>query len=74
MEEMLRPFQIKIEVHQGLLPTFFNCVIEKVIDEWRKRLPNNGIRLGRCSKAMEIDCLVFPDDFILIEAAEATCL
>lgn len=39
----LKPFEIKAVGMQGggLLPTYFNCVLEKVIREWFASIPED---------------------------------
>lgn len=68
--ELSRTFQIKTGARQGdgLSPLLFNCVLEKVIREWRKRNDTDKIKkvkIGR-SKDLEIDCLAFADDLAIL--------
>lgn len=66
--EISKPFNIKTGVRQGdgLSPLLFNCVLEKVIREWRVALKENKImdriRLGYKRNNLTIDCLAFADD------------
>lgn len=76
MGEVSEPFEVKTGVRQGdgLSPLLFNCVLEKVMREWRKRMEEEGIpkiKIGRKKDNLEIDCLAFADDLaILAENAE----
>ena len=70
MGEISQPFQIKTGVRQGdgLSPLLFNCVLEKVIKEWRKQKIENKldqpIKLGRTN--IKVDCLAFADDLAIL--------
>lgn len=69
--EISHAFEIKTGVRQGdgLSPLLFNCVLEKVIREWRKELSSegvqSGVRLGCKSKNLSVDCLAFADDLAI---------
>ena len=70
MGEISEPFEIKTGVRQGdgLSPLLFNCVLKKVIQEWRKRKNelnvDQPISLGRTD--IKIDCLAFADDLAIL--------
>lgn len=67
MGELSNEFNIDAGVRQehGLSPLMFNCVLEKVVREWRKAgAPTH--RLGPKLKGIELDCLAFADDMALI--------
>lgn len=70
MGEISEPFAIKTGVRQGdgLSPLLFNCVLEKVITEWREqKLSQNidqPIKLGRSD--IKVDCLAFADDLAIL--------
>lgn len=69
--EISDAFEIKTGVRQGdgLSPLLFNCVLEKVIREWRKELKNLGVhfgvRLGCKRQNLDVDCLAFADDLAI---------
>ena len=64
------PFKIETGVRQGdgLSPLLFNCVLEKVVQEWRQQKVacrvDQPIKLGRGK--LEIDCLAFADDLAIL--------
>lgn len=68
--ELSEPFEIKTGLRQGdgLSPILFNCVLEKVIREWRKEMSKfnfpNGIRLGHKRTGITFECLAFADDIV----------
>ncbi|KAI5714466.1 hypothetical protein M8J77_000221 [Diaphorina citri] len=69
--EVSRPFKIRTGLRQGdgLSPLLFNCILEKVIREWRKRMDEENIqkiRLGRKRDNLEVDCLAFADDLAIL--------
>lgn len=70
MGEVSEPFEIKTGVRQGdgLSPLLFNCVLEKVIREWRRQKQtlkiDQPIKLGRTN--IKIDCLAFADDLAIL--------
>lgn len=70
MGHISEPFEIKTGVRQGdgLSPLLFNCVLEKVIQEWRKQKIENNvdqpIKLGRTN--IKVDCLAFADDLAIL--------
>ena len=76
MGDLSEPFEIKTGVRQGdgLSPLLFNCVLEKVIQEWRKQKIENNvdqpIKLGRTN--IKVDCLAFADDLAILARDTAT--
>lgn len=68
MGELSKVFEIKSGVRQGdgLSPLLFNCVLEKVVREWRKAINTKGISIGRTPNKITVDCLAFADDMALI--------
>uniref|UniRef100_A0A8D8RIQ9 Craniofacial development protein 2 n=2 Tax=Cacopsylla melanoneura TaxID=428564 RepID=A0A8D8RIQ9_9HEMI len=65
-----KAFKIKTGLRQGdgISPILFNCVLEKVIREWREKNLKTGIKnikIGR-RKDLEIDCLAFADDLAIL--------
>lgn len=78
MGELSEPFQIKTGVRQGdgLSPLLFNCVLEKVIQEWRKQKSEQNvdqpIKLGRTN--IKVDCLAFADDLAILARDTTTAL
>ena len=66
MGEISDPFAIR--QGDGLSPLLFNCVLEKVIQEWRKQKSvlkiDQPITVGRGKLA--IDCLAFADDLAIL--------
>ncbi|KAL1451182.1 hypothetical protein WDU94_003467 [Cyamophila willieti] len=65
-----KAFKIKTGLRQGdgISPILFNCVLEKVIREWRKnnlKVGIKNIKIGR-RKDLEIDCLAFADDLAIL--------
>ncbi|KAI5731310.1 hypothetical protein M8J77_008047 [Diaphorina citri] len=69
--EVSRSFNVQTGVRQGdwLSPLLFNCVLEKVIREWRRRTEEEGIqkiKIGRKNENLEIDCLAFADDLAIL--------
>ncbi|KAI5746185.1 hypothetical protein M8J77_000906 [Diaphorina citri] len=70
MGDISNPFEIKTGVRQGdgLSPLLFNCVLEKVIREWRiisKEVGIQTVRIGVKKDDLEIDCLAFADDLAI---------
>lgn len=67
-----KSFEIKTGVRQGdgLSPLLFNCALEKVIREWRKKIARqgipSGIYLGHKRDGLMVDCLAFADDLALL--------
>lgn len=79
--EISRSFEIKTGVRQGdgLSPLLFNCILEKVIREWRKAMEENKIeqkiRLGYKKDNLKTDCLAFADDVaILSDSVESATI
>ena len=76
MGEPSEPFEIKTGVRQGdgLSPLLFNCVLEKVIQEWRKQKIEHNvdqpIKLGRTN--IKVDCLAFADDLAILARDTST--
>lgn len=76
MGELSEPFEIKTGVRQGdgLSPLLFNCVLEKVIQEWRmqkvEQKVDQPIKLGRTN--VKVDCLAFADDLAILTRDTAT--
>ena len=76
MGDISDPFEIKTGVRQGdgLSPLLFNCVLEKVIHEWRKQKieynVDQPIKLGRTN--IKVDCLAFADDLAILARDTAT--
>lgn len=69
--EISTAFKIKTGVRQGdgLSPLLFNCVLEKIVREWKQKLKEqelSPIRLGTKKKGIEIHCLAFADDFAIL--------
>lgn len=68
--EISDAFEITTGVRQGdgLSPILFNCVLEKIIREWRRKLDNEeieiGVRLGCKKEKLFVDCLAFADDLV----------
>ena len=66
--EISRSFQVKTGVRQGdgLSPMLFNCVLDKVIVEWRKLTQQHGVESiqigGKRRGAIETNCFAFADD------------
>ncbi|KAI5734809.1 hypothetical protein M8J77_010675 [Diaphorina citri] len=65
-----KPFKIQTGLRQGdgISCILFNCILEKVIREWRKKNMKGGIKnikIGR-DKDLEIDCLAFADDLAIL--------
>ena len=73
--ETSRLFEIKTGIRQvdGISPLLFNCVLEKVIREWRKSLEENQIngevKLRYKRDNPLIDCLAFADDTVILTNA-----
>lgn len=69
MGEISESFEIKTGVRQGdgLSPILFNCVLEKVIREWKKGISDKeAFRIGRGNGRIRIDCLAFADDIVIL--------
>ncbi|KAI5720012.1 hypothetical protein M8J77_000651 [Diaphorina citri] len=70
MGELSDPFEIRTGLRQGdgLSPLLFNCILEKVIREWRIRTKEEDIptvRIGVKKDNLDIDCLAFADDLAI---------
>ncbi|KAI5751635.1 hypothetical protein M8J77_009428 [Diaphorina citri] len=66
--ELSEAFSIKTGVRQGDLssPMLFNSVLEKIIREWLRSLPDGyGIRMGYKKENLNLTCLAFADDIAL---------
>ena len=64
-------FQVKTGVRQGdgLSPMLFNCVLEKIIRTWQKKLLEahySPLKMGTKSKGVVVDCLAFADDIAIL--------
>lgn len=69
--EISQMFKIETGVRQGdgLSPLLFNCVLEKIIREWRKKLDEKGItkiKIGRKKDNIDADCIAFADDLAIL--------
>lgn len=75
--QLSESFSIKTGVSQGdgISCILFNCVLEKIIREWTRIIPENtGLRMGIKADNLRIPCLAFADDLTLLanDIQEAT--
>lgn len=69
MCDISEPFKIKTGVRQGdgLSPLLLNSVLEKVIREWEEGISDEeAFRIRRGKMSIQIDCLIFADDIVIV--------